>query len=69
MQRYFLSKLGESILLLLGVMTLVFFIVRITGDPASLMASREASPETIEKILRATPRRQERLLVDLLKGD
>ena len=50
MQRYFLSKLGQSILLLLGVMTLVFFIVRITGDPASLMASREASPETIEKI-------------------
>ena len=50
MQRYFLSKVGQSILLLLGVMILVFFIVRITGDPASLMASREASPETIEAI-------------------
>ena len=50
MQRYFLSKVGQSILLLLGVMVLVFFIVRITGDPASLMASREASPETIEAI-------------------
>jgi ABC-type dipeptide/oligopeptide/nickel transport system permease component len=52
MQRYFLSKLGESILLLLGVMVLVFFLVRITGDPANLMASREASPETIEEIRR-----------------
>jgi ABC-type dipeptide/oligopeptide/nickel transport system permease component len=49
-QRYFLSKLGQSVLLLLGVMVLVFLIVRITGDPATLMASREASPETIEQI-------------------
>ena len=52
MQRYFLSKVGQSILLLLGVMVLVFFLVRITGDPANLMASREASPETIEEIRR-----------------
>jgi ABC-type dipeptide/oligopeptide/nickel transport system permease component len=52
MQRYFVSKVGESILLLLGVMILVFFLVRITGDPANLMASREASPETIEEIRR-----------------
>ena len=52
MQRYFLSKLGQSFLLLLGVMVLVFFVVRITGDPANLMASREASPETIEQIRR-----------------
>jgi ABC-type dipeptide/oligopeptide/nickel transport system permease component len=50
MQRYFLTKVGESILLLLGVMVLVFFLVRITGDPANLMASREATPETIELI-------------------
>jgi len=50
MQRYFLSKVGESILLLLGVMVLVFFLVRITGDPANLMASREATPETIQEI-------------------
>lgn len=50
MQRYFLTKVGESILLLLGVVVLVFFLVRITGDPANLMASREASPETIAQI-------------------
>ena len=50
MQRYFLTKFGESILLLLGVMVLVFFLVRITGDPANLMASREATPETIQQI-------------------
>lgn len=48
MHRYFLSKLGQSILLLLGVLTLVFFMLRVTGDPAALMMSREASTEQIE---------------------
>jgi ABC-type dipeptide/oligopeptide/nickel transport system permease component len=48
MQRYFLSKVGQSILLLLGVVLLVFMMVRVTGDPAALMMPREASRETIE---------------------
>ena len=48
MQRYFLSKVGQSILLLFGVLVLVFFILRLTGDPAALMMSRQATPEQIE---------------------
>jgi len=48
MQRYFLSKLFQSFLLLFGVLLLVFIMVRITGDPATLMMPREASPESIE---------------------
>ncbi|MFQ5615576.1 MAG: ABC transporter permease [Anaerolineales bacterium] len=48
MQRYFLSKLGQSVLLLFGVLLLVFVMVRVTGDPATLMMPREASPEEIE---------------------
>jgi len=48
MQRYFLLKVGQSVLLLIGVLILVFFLVRITGDPARLMMPREASPEAIE---------------------
>ena len=48
MQRYFLSKLGQSILLIFGVLLLVFAMVRVTGDPATLMMSREASPEDLE---------------------
>ncbi len=48
MQRYFLLKIGQSILLLIGVLILVFFLVRITGDPARLMMPREASPEAVE---------------------
>jgi peptide/nickel transport system permease protein len=48
MQRYFLSRLGQSILLIFGVLLLVFAMVRVTGDPAALMMSREASPEDLE---------------------
>ncbi|MCI0518912.1 MAG: ABC transporter permease [Chloroflexi bacterium] len=48
MQRYFFSRLVQSILILLGVLTLVFFMVRVSGDPASLMMPKEASLETIE---------------------
>ena len=48
MQRYFLSRLGQSILLIFGILLLVFAMVRVTGDPATLMMSREASPEDLE---------------------
>lgn len=48
MRRYFLVKVGQSLLLLLGVLVLVFFMLRLTGDPARLMLSREASPEQVE---------------------
>lgn len=48
MQRYFLSKLAQSLLLLFGVLFLVFMMVRVTGDPAALMMPRESSPEQIE---------------------
>jgi ABC-type dipeptide/oligopeptide/nickel transport system permease component len=48
MQRYFLSKLVQSVLLLLGVLLLVFAMVRVTGDPAALMMPRTATPEQIE---------------------
>jgi peptide/nickel transport system permease protein len=39
--------MGQSVLLLVGVLVLVFFLLRLTGDPARLMMSREASPEQI----------------------
>lgn len=48
MQRYFLSRLIQSVLLLFGILLLVFLMVRMTGDPARLMMSREASPQEIE---------------------
>ena len=48
MQRYFISRLIQSVFLLFGVLLLVFIMVRVTGDPAALMMPREASPESVE---------------------
>lgn len=45
MSRYLFSRIIQSILLLLGVLLLVFFMMRLTGDPTSLMVAREATPE------------------------
>ena len=48
MQKYLLSRLIQSILILLGVLVLVFIMVRITGDPVALMVPREATAEARE---------------------
>ena len=48
MQRYILSSVAQAAVVLLGVLILVFFMVRATGDPARLMLAREASPEQVE---------------------
>jgi len=48
MQRYFLSKISQSLLLIVGVLLLVFVMVRITGDPAALMMPRESTAQEIE---------------------
>lgn len=48
MQRYLFSRIIQAILLLLGVVILVFFMVRLTGDPARLMVPRDASQEQVE---------------------
>lgn len=48
MLRYFVSKLLISVVLLLGVLTLAFFMLRVTGDPVALMMSRDASPADME---------------------
>jgi ABC-type dipeptide/oligopeptide/nickel transport system permease component len=47
MQRYLLSRLVQSILLLIGVLIIVFFMIRLTGDPASLMMPKESTPESL----------------------
>lgn len=54
MLRYALRRTLESVLLMLGVLVLVFFLVRLTGDPVSLiipmdapMAQREAFREVM----------------------
>jgi peptide/nickel transport system permease protein len=48
MQRYLFSKVLQSLALLIGILILVFAMVRVTGDPATLMMPRNASPQDIE---------------------
>jgi len=48
MKKYFLFRTGQSILQFIGVVCLAFAMLRMTGDPASLMMSRNASPEAVE---------------------
>lgn len=42
MFRFLTRRVVESVLLMLGVLVLVFFMVRLTGDPVSLMIPKEA---------------------------
>ncbi len=49
MQRYLVSTLIQSLAVLAAVLILVFFMVRITGDPAALMMAKEATPEQIQE--------------------
>jgi ABC-type dipeptide/oligopeptide/nickel transport system permease component len=49
MRRYLVSTLIQSLSVLIAVLVLVFFMVRITGDPAALMMSKEATAEQIEE--------------------
>ncbi|HDQ14582.1 MAG TPA: ABC transporter permease [Sediminispirochaeta sp.] len=50
MTKYLLSRLAYSIALLFGVLFIVFILLHLTGDPVSLMVSRQASPEEIENL-------------------
>ena len=47
MQGHILNSLFQAALVLVGVLVLVFFMVRATGDPATLMLAREASPAQV----------------------
>jgi peptide/nickel transport system permease protein len=48
MQRYILSRVVQSIFLLVGVLFITFFMIRLTGDPARLLLAREASQEQVQ---------------------
>lgn len=53
MIRYMISRFFQVVALIIGVLMLVFFMVRLTGDPSALMLSREASPAQIEAFRQA----------------
>ena len=43
-------RLLEVVTLLLGISTLLFFLLHLTGDPAVVLAGEFATPETVERI-------------------
>lgn len=53
MHRFLLKRLLQSVLTVFGVVTVSFFLVRLSGDPALLLLSAEASKEDIETIREA----------------
>ena len=45
MTRYLAGRVGQSALLVLGVMVIVFSMLRVSGDPTNLLVPREATEE------------------------
>ena len=52
MVRYIIRRLLQSILVIFGVLTAVFLLTNITGDPVSLMLGDAAAPQDIERVRR-----------------
>ena len=50
MTRYLIARLGQAIVVVLGVLFVVFAILQLTGDPAALMLPPEATLEDIERL-------------------
>lgn len=53
MQRYLLLRFGQSIVALLGVTMLVFFLTRLSGNVLDLMLPIEATPEDFLRVEKA----------------
>lgn len=53
MQRYLLFRVGQSMVALIGVSMLVFFLTRLSGNVLDLMLPIEATPEDFERVEKA----------------
>ena len=52
MHRYLASRCSQTLLTVLGISTLLFFVLRLSGDPVSLLLPLEAPPEAREAMRR-----------------
>jgi peptide/nickel transport system permease protein len=50
MQRYIIRRLGRTLVALWGVSTIVFIVLRLSGDPAVLLLPQEASVEDVLRL-------------------
>ena len=53
MGRYVAERLLQTIVVLLGISTIVFFVLRLTGDPVLLMVRPEATAEQVAQLRHA----------------
>src|SRR5262245_29126334 len=53
MIEYVVRRLALSLVALLGVITIVFGLLHVSGDPATLLVSQDATKEDIERIRQA----------------
>ncbi len=50
MTRFILIRLLQAFLAIVGILVLVFFLVRLSGDPTKLLVSPTSSPEQLQQI-------------------
>ncbi len=50
MLNYVVRRLLQSALVIVGVVTLVFFLTNLTGDPVTLMLGDNATPQDVERV-------------------
>lgn len=50
MARFILGRLVQGLFVFLGIITIVFLLVRVIGDPAALMLPQDASREAVEQL-------------------
>jgi peptide/nickel transport system permease protein len=50
MTRYLLLRLARALATMLGVLTIAFVLLRLSGDPAALLLGMNASPEAIQAL-------------------
>ncbi|MGA7672212.1 MAG: ABC transporter permease [Nitrolancea sp.] len=50
MLNYVIRRLLQSALVIVGVVTLVFFLTNLTGDPVTLMLGDNATPQDVERV-------------------
>jgi peptide/nickel transport system permease protein len=50
MLQYVIRRLLQSVLVIIGVVTLVFFLTNLTGDPVTLMLGDNATPQDVERV-------------------
>lgn len=50
MAQYLLRRAGHALLVIVGVTVVVFFVMRMTGDPTMLLVPLDASPEDIARL-------------------